>query len=419
MPSEIDTLLAPFKQFGVNLGLTRIQTLLGAMGNPHIYVPFVHVAGTNGKGSVCAYLSSILSAAGYTVGRYTSPHLVNWNERICINDEPIDTEIALAALQIAIDRIDPNIPRPTQFEIVTAAMWLYFAQARVDIAVIEVGLGGRLDATNICDRPLVSVITSIDLEHCQQLGDTIAKIAREKAGILKPNCPAIIGPLSHDAIAVVKDRARELDCPLTWVNPSVHYERSSVRNEPPWVDFEGTKYPLPLLGEIQLTNSALAIATIHTLRKAGWTISDEAIVAGMGATKWLGRIQWTTWQGIQILIDGAHNPASAIALRQYVDTLKTPISWVMGMLDTKTHREIFQALLRPSDKLYLVTVPNHNSADPVALAKLARSICPRSGGISTCDDLSTGLTAAAATPGHQIVLCGSLYLVGHFLKQHK
>ncbi len=416
--SDIDTLLAPFHQFGVNLGLTRIQALLAAMGNPHQYVPIIHVAGTNGKGSVCAYLSSVLTAAGYKVGRYTSPHLVDWNERICIDGEPIDTPTALAVLQTTIDRIDRTTPTPTQFEIVTAAMWLYFAQARVDIAVIEVGLGGRLDATNVCDRPLATVITSIDREHWQQLGDTIYKITTEKAGILKPNCPAIIGVLPPDAIAVVKERVRYLDCPVRWIKPAVEYKPRSSRNEPPWVEFEGIEYPLTLLGEMQLTNSALAIATIQTLRQAGWTISDEAITTGMGATKWLGRIQWTTYQGSKLLIDGAHNEAAAIALRQYVDTLKTPISWVMGMLSTKAHREIFQALLRPGDKLYLVPVPDHSSADPIVLAKLARSICPKLTQISTCDDLSMGLTVASTTTAtHQLVLCGSLYLLGHFLRQ--
>ena len=154
--SDIDLLLAPFHQFGVNLGLSRIQTLLAAMGSPHTSVPIVHVAGTNGKGSVCAYLSSVLSAAGYKVGRYTSPHLVNWNERICIDGEPISTDRAVTAIQQAIAAIDPNLPTPTQFEIVTAAAWLYFAQSQVDIAIIEVGLGGRLDATNVIDRPLAS-----------------------------------------------------------------------------------------------------------------------------------------------------------------------------------------------------------------------------------------------------------------------
>jgi dihydrofolate synthase / folylpolyglutamate synthase len=423
-PSRIDTLLAPFHQFCVNLGLSRIQTLLAALGSPHTTFPIIHVAGTNGKGSVCAYVSSILTAAGYKVGRYTSPHLVDWNERICIDGEPIDDESALTILDRTIRAIDPTQPTPTQFEIVTAAMWLYFAESEVDIAVIEVGLGGRLDATNVCDRPLATIITSISLEHWQQLGDTIAKITTEKAGILKPHCPAIIGTLPPDAVAVVKERIAALDCPAVWVKPAVTIPIPDLQAIPslsidrlPWAEFDGIKYPLALRGEMQLTNSALAIATIQTLRQTKWQIGDAAIISGMANTRWLGRIQPTTWQGHELIIDGAHNTAAAIALRQYIDTLNTPISWVMGMLSTKAHREIFQALLRPGDRLYIVPVPGHSSADPAELADLANSICPNLMSLATHPDLKTGLTAAATTTNtHQLVLCGSLYLLGHFLK---
>ncbi len=436
---DIDRLLAPFHQFGVNLGLSRIQTLLTALGSPHLSVPIIHVAGTNGKGSVCAYLSTILTAAGYKVGRYTSPHLVDWNERICIDNEPISTESAVTVLDRVIAAIDPTTPTPTQFEIVTAAMWLYFAQSQVDIAVIEVGLGGRLDATNVCDCPLATVIVSIDIEHWQQLGDTIAKIAGEKAGILKANCPAIIGTLPPDAIEVVAERIAALNCPATWVKPAqkIPKPRSTpetlLSSDPlPWVESGGIEYPLALLGEMQLTNSAIAIDTIQTLRQAGWKISDEAIVTGMANTQWRGRIQWTTWhvgssgafapaiasavRNRQLLIDGAHNPAAAIALRQYIDTLHTPIGWVMGMLSTKSHLEIFQALLRPGDRLYLVPVPDHSSADPAELADLARSGCSGLDSIDIYTDLTAGLTAAMAIDTHQPVLCGSLYLLGYFLK---
>ncbi len=415
--SAIDILLAPFHQFGVNLGLERIQALLAALGSPHQSVPIIHVAGTNGKGSVCAYLSSMLSAAGYKVGRYTSPHLVDWNERICIDNQPIPTDVALETIDRVIAAISPTTPTPTQFEIVTAAMWLYFAQSRVDIAVIEVGLGGRLDATNVCDNPLASIITSISLEHWQQLGDTIAKITWEKAGILKPNCPAIIGTLPPDAVAVVTERISALNCPTTWVKPAVTTETSLAPSALPWVESGGIRYPLALLGQMQLTNSAVAIATIDRLRQAGWEISNAAIVSGMANTQWLGRIQSTTWDGHKLLIDGAHNTAAAIALRQYVDTLNTPISWVMGMLSTKAHLEIFRALLRPGDRLYLVPVPGHSSADPATLADLARSICADLS-IDIYPDLTTGLIAAieTATNTHQLVLCGSLYLIGDFLK---
>jgi dihydrofolate synthase / folylpolyglutamate synthase len=421
--TAIDRLLAPFHQFGVNLGLTRIQTLLAALGSPHESVPIIHVAGTNGKGSVCAYLSSVLIAAGYKVGRYTSPHLVEWNERISIDGASIPTDLAVTILERVIAKIDPHLPTPTQFEIVTAAMWLYFAQSQVDIAVIEVGLGGRLDATNVCDNPLATVITSISREHWQQLGETIAQITTEKAGILKPNCPAIIGTLPPDAIAVVQARVEALNCPTVWVKPAVKVPQTDLISiselsidRLPWVEFDRIKYPLALLGEMQLTNSAIAIATIQTLRQAGWQISDRSIVTGMSKTHWLGRIQWTTWHGHKLLIDGAHNAAAALALREYVDTLDLPISWTIGMLSTKAHREIFQALLKPGDRLYLVPVPDHSSADLGMLAELAREVCPELESIDTHDDLVDGLTMATTITSHQPVLCGSLYLLGYFLK---
>lgn len=181
--NSINSILKPFERFGVHLGLERIEQLLHNLGNPHHNVPIIHVAGTNGKGSVCAYLSSILTQAGYKVGRYTSPHLVDWNERICLNEQPISIETLQNLLLQVQEAINPATESPTQFEVITAAAWLYFAQSQVDIAVVEVGLGGRLDATNVC-RPIVSVITSISREHWQQLGSTLPQIAVRKTGQL-------------------------------------------------------------------------------------------------------------------------------------------------------------------------------------------------------------------------------------------
>jgi len=407
---RIDEILKPFQRFGVHLGLERSHKLLADLGNPHLSFPIIHVAGTNGKGSVCAYLSSVLTEAGYQVGRYTSPHLVDWNERICLNQQPISTE----TLQELLLQVKAAIPEesedsPTQFEVITAAAWLYFAQQKVDIAVIEVGLGGRLDATNVCEHPLVTVITSLSREHWQNLGPTLADIAREKAGILKPGCPAVIGQLPPEAKAVVEQRISELKCPNIGVKPAQQLQEN-------WAEYEGIKYPLPLLGEIQLSNSALAIACLQILQQQGWKIPPEAITNGMSKTTWLGRLQWTTWQNHRLLIDGAHNPAAAIALRQYVDTLNTPVTWVMGMLSTKDHADIFEALLRPADKLYLVPVPDHSSADPDFLAILAKNICPKIADCRSYPELDSALNQAIVSPENLVILCGSLYLVGHFLK---
>ena len=422
MTNDIDSILKPFQRFGVHLGLERIQKLLASLGNPQQRVPIIHVAGTNGKGSVCAYLSSVLTEAGYRVGRYTSPHLVDWTERICLNEQPIAAHVLLQLLQQVQEAIGPEEETPTQFEVITATAMLYFAQSSVDIAVIEVGLGGRLDATNVCDRPLVTIITSISREHWQQLGPTLADIAREKAGILKMGCPAVVGPLPAEADAVVRSRIAELNCPAVFPAPAREIA-------PGWAVFgQGgnsliapipfIKYPLPLMGQVQLTNSALAIAALQILQQQGWKISESAIIAGIGKTKWAGRMQWVTWQNRRLLIDGAHNPAAAQALRIYVDTLEVKcVKWVMGILSTKEHKEIFQALLRPEDQLYLVPVPDHSSANPDELAKIASSICHE----VTCHtytDLFVALKAAVDSSDGLTVLCGSLYLVGHFLSAY-
>lgn len=407
----LTALLQPYQHFGVHLGLDRIKRLLAALDNPQDRVPFIHVAGTNGKGSVCAYLSSILHTAGYRVGRYTSPHLINWPERFWLNGQFIAAQDLEDLCQRVIAVIDPQFEPPTVFEIVTAVAWLYFAEQGVDVAVIEVGLGGRLDATNVNDHPLVSVITSLSLEHWQRLGPTLSHIAREKAGILKPDRPAVIGQLPPEAAAVVRSRLTELNCPAQWVEPAQWSE------QPGWATTLGISYPLPLKGVVQLQNSALAIATIQQLQQQGWRIDDQAIQTGMAQTQWPGRLQPYRWQGREILLDGAHNPAAAEALRQYLDTLPPqPIVWVMGMLSTKDHSDIFKALLRAGDTLNLVPIPDHLTAPPEALATLAQEICPDLAACDCFEDIIPALTAACATEGDRVVCCGSLYLLGHLLR---
>ncbi|MGD1858525.1 MAG: bifunctional folylpolyglutamate synthase/dihydrofolate synthase [Leptolyngbyaceae cyanobacterium] len=436
--------LAKYARFGVNLGLDRIQNLLAALGYPHQQVPIVHVAGTNGKGSVCAYLSSVLTQAGYRVGRYTSPHLVSWCERICLNEQPIEPAALsrlLAQVEAAIASLNVAEPEtPTQFEVFTAAAWLFFAQQAVDVAVIEVGLGGRLDATNVVDAPLATVITSLSREHWQRLGPTLADIAGEKAGILKSHCPAVVGPLPADAEAVVLARAAAVGCPV-------------VRPLPAQVDAEGwaiyqdrsaqstLQYRLSLAGGHQRINSAIAIAVLQTLRDQGWQISDRQIQVGLAQARWPGRLQWLNWtdpkgQSYPWLIDGAHNPAAATVLRQYIDELQRsgeaagPLlkptampdsippstTWLMGMLSTKDHADVLRALLKPGDRLHLVPVPGHATISPADLRTIAISVCPRLDHCTTHETLAAGLQGAIAEDDCLRVLCGSLYLVGHFFQ---
>jgi dihydrofolate synthase/folylpolyglutamate synthase len=415
-----ESILQSYQHFGVHLGLERIHQLLQKLDNPHQQVPIIHIAGTNGKGSVCAYLSSVLTEAGYRVGRYTSPHLIDWTERICINQKPISPTELQQCLERIVAATENNTETPTQFEIITAAAWLYFAEQKTDIAVIETGLGGRLDATNVCETPLASVITSISLEHWQILGPTVADIAGEKAGILKAKCPAVIGELPESARIVVEKRIQELDCPATWVKPARDLGQGFAEYQLNQNAVK-IKYQLPLLGKFQLMNSAIAIATLQTLQQQGWQISPTAIENGIAKTQWPGRLQQTTWKSRNILIDGAHNPAAAIALREYVDRLNnhpSPINWVIGILATKDCDDILKALLKKGDRLYLVPVPDQNSSSPAELAALAQIICPELTLCQAFPDLTTALDAAV-TGDNLTILCGSLYLVGYFLQQQQ
>lgn len=429
MVDAVNQLLEQFARFGVDLGLERIERLLADLGNPQQQVPIVHVAGSNGKGSVCAYLSAVLTQAGYRVGRYISPHLIDWTERICINDTPIASTQLSYLLQQVVEAIQPDYPSPTQFEVFTAAAWLYFAQQQVDIAVIEVGLGGRLDATNVCDRPLVSIITPLSREHWQRLGPTLADISREKAGILKPGCPAVIAPLPSDAQPVIYQRLQELGCPVVFPQPATELENGWAQYEgsgiaalatPP--NFSHLRYRLPLPGAHQLTNSALAIAALQVLQQQGWALAEADIVQGLSQTRWPGRLQWLTWNGSPLLIDGAHNAAGAAALRHYVDhsaMVKRPVTWVLGMLSNKDHDEIFRALLREGDRLFLVPVPDHDSAELESLLALASDICPTLADCRSFANEAIALDAAFKTTDPTLsttILCGSLYLIGHFLQ---
>lgn len=400
--------LASLQGFGVDLGLERVERLLAALGRPHLQVPVIHVAGSNGKGSVCAYLSSVLTACGYRVGRYTSPHLVDYRERICLKEawiSPGDWQRCLERVAAAIDQGCPA----TQFEAITAAAWLYFAQQRVDLAVIEVGLGGRLDATNVCPNPLVTAITSLSLEHQDRLGPTLQHIASEKAGILKLGRPLVLAPVPPEAEVVVRQRAEALGCAVIPVTSA----RPAGRGRAIWGDLT---YELGLQGPHQRVNSATALTVLQELQAQGWPVPAEKVRDGLAQVQWPGRLQWVSWHGRPLLVDGAHNPEAALALRQAL-TERHPgsVHWVIGMLATKDHREVLAALLHPGDALSAVPVPDHASADPEALVALAQTLGVV---LRQCQPYPTLEAALAESPRcDRQVLCGSLYLVGHALGQ--
>jgi len=395
MPSEaIAQFLGTFARFGIHLGLDTSRELLAQLGNPEQATPILHVAGTNGKGSTCAMVAAILQAAGYRVGLYTSPHLVRWEERVQINGEPIAAERLWAALQ-QVHRAIPPGQQPTQFEVFTAAMWWALAAAAVDIAVIEVGLGGRLDATNVVTKPLACGITTIGWDHWQRLGDTLPAIAGEKAGILKPACPAFASALiPPEAQAVIVAQAQAVGAPLTWVPPHV-------------------PYPLALPGKHQQNNGAIAVALVRSLRERGWAIPEEAIAQGLQQTRWPGRLQTIVLADRKILLDGAHNLDGIQQLRAYIDAQypDTPCHWIVGILRTKDGEAMVQALPRPGDRLWPVTIPGHDGFTPQELTAWVPA------GTSIGQGGYWREALAQIPLDEPTIVCGSLYLIGDVLGQ--
>ncbi len=409
---ETSKFLADFGKFGINLGLERIDQLLQDLGYPQHQVPTIHVAGTNGKGSVCAFLRQILQAADFRVGCFISPHLIDWRERITINGSWIEKEDFINSLARVKEVILPD-QLPTQFEVITAAAWCYFAQQKVDIAVIETGLGGRLDATNVQSQPLVSVITSISMDHWQRLGNSLAAIAAEKAGIIKYKRPVVVGELAESAKLVIAQKARDCEAEITWVKAALAQKGGA--------SWQGLEYQLGLLGKHQLINSALAIATIQVLQSQGWQIPEMAIKTGLANTKWLGRLQNLKYNGREIWLDGAHNLAAAEALRDFFDQSFSlvPRFWVIGILETKDWQGMLKSLLQPGDRLYAVPVPEHQTCDPQVLAAYAEAILGQNSKSFTTWQEGLNLALADCDSTNPVILCGSLYLVGACLQSQE
>lgn len=406
--SEINRFFQGLQRFGITLGLERIQRLLDYLGQPQNQIPVIHVTGTNGKGSVCAYLASILTACGYRTGLYTSPHLIHYQERVQIDGKPINVTDWLRILAHIKQVIDiHNIP-VTEFEVITALMWIYFAEQKVDIAVIEVGLGGRLDATNVIHNPLVTVITSIGLDHQERLGAHLTDIAREKAGILKPNRPLVRGGMSPLAAQVIDEQAHRFNCPVTVIEMPVNFAGQLLH-------FRGHDYLIPLAGKHQFLNAEIALEVIAQLRQQGWHLPVSQVQAGIASTQWPGRLQWVNWRDKNILLDGAHNPHSAQVLRRYIDEQHfKPVHWVIGLLRTKDAVEILKILLESHDRVSFVPIPGHKYHEPAYLDQLAQYICP---GIKS--DFAISITDMDAKINDQdtTVICGSLYLIGQILQE--
>lgn len=352
-------------RFGMKMNLNNIRVLLEGLGNPHRDLKTIHIAGTNGKGSTCAMISSILIESGYKVGLYTSPHLVSPRERIRVNEEWISKERFVQGIQLLRQVVSSRDKLyPTYFELMTALAFYYFPEAKVDFVVLETGMGGRLDSTNISDS-IVQVITNIDLEHTHFLGETISEIAREKAGIIKPSSFVITGT-QGTALEVIEARSHALNSHLVRLGHEIQDEllHQSLEGQKVIVSTKKDRYEvsLKLLGRHQGKNSALAIGAIESLQALGYSIQKKDILHGLEKTRWSGRFEILRRKPL-VILDAAHNPAATQVLletwRDYLGTQKA--SLIFSALEDKDVQSMARLLSGIVENVTLVELSNRRA----------------------------------------------------------
>ncbi len=390
-----EALLAGALKFGIRPGLERMREILHALGDPQRRLKVIHVAGTNGKGSTSALLSSVLREAGYRVGRYTSPHLLHYRERFWVDGSFIpeadfeEVLLRVGDLAAEVEARFPDLGPSTEFELLTAAAFSWFEEAACDLAIVEVGLGGRLDATNCFEKPEATVITSIDFDHTAILGETLEAIAREKAGILRANVP-VITATSGLALEAIRLAAEALGAPLI-----------PVAGE--------SERPIALSGPYQRRNAALVESVVASLRDSGWMISEEAVSRGFAKASWPGRMEaWRDGEGGDWLADGAHNPAGIDALCEALRHDHPGVRWtlIFGALTDRDARGMLEQLLPFARSLLLVAPPSPRALDPHHLAAGLRHPDSR-----IAQSVVEAVAEARRMPGPYAVF-GSLYLVG-------
>lgn len=405
-------------RFGSKPGLERIEALLNELGNPQKELNCIHITGTNGKGSTAAMLAAMLKEQGLRVGLYTSPYLEAFTNRMAVDGSDI-AEDDLARL---VSRVKPLVEKvsqshwgqPTEFEVVTALAFLYFAEKKPDYVVVEVGLGGRLDATNVI-RPAVSVITNVGLEHTQVLGDTIAAIAGEKAGIIKEGVPVITAARKEEALAVIEEAARVRHAPLYRLDRDFFVTPREASLFGQTFDYKSDSRALldleiPLAGRHQLHNAAVALAALERLPLP---FDEQAVRRGLRKTAWPGRLEVFSADPL-ILVDGAHNPDGILALRQALAELAgdKPLVLILGILADKAVEEILSLIVPLATKKLILTRPqNPRAADPAQVAGLAKKYT----GVPVCviDDIFAATAAGVKEAGKGEALCisGSLYTI--------
>ena len=397
--------LFSLEQFGIKFGLDNISTLVARLGHPERAFRSIHIAGTNGKGSVTAMVDAAIRAAGHRSARYTSPHLVDLSERFVIDGRPVARESLVAAVADVRDAVDASradgslAVQPTFFEVTTAVAFELFRRAGVDTAVLEVGLGGRLDSTNVVS-PMATAITSIALDHEQYLGSTLAEIAFEKAGIIKPGVPVVIGDLAPDAAVVIERVARERGAEVI---------RASAADAAP--------FTIGLRGRHQVANAAVAVRILEVLDARWLSIPTRAIARGLAEPGWPGRLDLRRLpDGRELLLDAAHNPAGAASLASYLrERQTTSLPLVFAAMRDKNITGILAALAPAIGSLVATRASNPRSADPAAIAEQARDVAPSLA--VTIEPSPADALAAAWRESPSIVVAGSIFLLGDVMRQ--
>lgn len=414
---EARVYLDEVSKYGSVLGLESMRELLHRLGDPQNELKFIHISGTNGKGSVLAYLSTILSDAGYRTGRYISPTLFSYRERIQVDGEYIEKE-SLACHVTAIaaaaeDMQKAGLPSPTVFEIETALAFLYFKEKRCDIVTLEVGCGGLLDATNVITTTLMEVIASISMDHTDLLGDTLAKIAAQKAGIIKPDTMVVSAQQKSEAAQVIEDTCKEQHCTLQMVDESkisnVHYgAEGQTFSYKTWENVA-----ISLAGSYQIKNAALALEGVEALRKLGYALSDQQVREGLLHTAWRGRFT-TLRRDPTVIIDGAHNPAAALELKESLERYfpgKT-LYFVMGMFKDKDYAQVIDLTAPLARHIITVETPGNPRAMPAR--ELAEAVGKVNPSVEWADSVAHGVEKALAMAGKEdaVIVFGSLSFLG-------
>lgn len=414
---EARVYLDEVSKYGSVLGLESMRELLHRLGDPQNELKFIHISGTNGKGSVLAYLSTILSGAGYRTGRYISPTLFSYRERIQVDGEYIEKE-SLACHVTAIaaaaeDMQKAGLPSPTVFEIETALAFLYFKEKRCDIVTLEVGCGGLLDATNVITTTVMEVIASISMDHTDLLGDTLAKIAAQKAGIIKPDTMVVSAQQKSEATQVIEDTCKEQHCTLQMVDESkisnVHYgAEGQTFSYKTWENVA-----ISLAGSYQIKNAALALEGVEALRKLGYALSDQQVREGLLHTAWRGRFT-TLRRDPTVIIDGAHNPAAALELKESLERYfpgKT-LYFVMGIFKDKDYAQVIDLTAPLARHIITVETPGNPRALPAR--ELAEAVGKVNPSVEWADSVAHGVEKALAMAGKEdaVIVFGSLSFLG-------